>query len=337
MRILIFIIFSGCQSDPGLFYHETGDSYIVYSGGDLRSTLTYIQNQHIKDQVKTHLQKIKKNPWSINDYNQLAYLYLSSGQINQAHKIVEKALKIDFRSRRSRILKAAVAYRKNRDMEAKMLLELLGGERAPEAEVSFYLSSIALRKGDTEESRRLLQIAIRKNPKFVAAYMNLGLFYLKNYQADLARSNFKKVLRLIPNHDDARLHLAILDAMSKRYQKARDVYDDLHSKYPNNGMIILNRGVLSLKQNQISDAYDDLLYYLDSIPEYQKSRHSAQTLWSGIQSMNKRKKSISYTEEIKINEKINNLRSSFRNVDLDVVETVSGFVFTPKGAKPIGI
>ena len=226
LLLLIFIVLS-CQSSPGVYHKPQSNELVLYHGNDVRSLIPFVEKKSVAEKIAILKRQVRRNPWSVKDYNRLAKIYLSLGRVKQADDAIKKSLKVDFRLRESQIIRAAVAFRMNRDMEAKMLLELLGGERAPEAEVPFYLAGIALRKADTEEGRRLLQVAIRKDPRFAAAYMNLGLFYLKNFQSDLAYSHFKKVLKIIPDYDDARLHLAILDSMTKKYSKALDVYDEL--------------------------------------------------------------------------------------------------------------
>ena len=84
------------------------------------------------------------------------------------------------------------------------------------ATAHYYLGRIANRLGDYTKATQDLQLAIKTDPSYTAAYAELGLVYLKQKEYPQAEDAFQKALKLNPDNYTANLNLLIL------YQRTRD-------------------------------------------------------------------------------------------------------------------
>ncbi len=78
-----------------------------------------------------------------------------------------------------------------------------------------------MRRDQLDEAYSLLQKVLELEADNVALRMNLGIINLKFRQMDEAAKQFQTVLKAMPNHADAKLHLGITKAYAGKYKKLK--------------------------------------------------------------------------------------------------------------------
>ena len=150
---------------------------------------------------------------------------------------------------------------------ALIFLTALGGEQSKDSGVHNMLGLIALSRGDNGEAMRLWKQALNINPGDISVRMNMGVLYLKNRLLAQASTQFERVLKAAPHHQDARLHLAIIEASRGKNAEAIDTYNSLLAEDHDNPLALFNLGVAQKNLNRYDDAGATLKKYIKASPE----------------------------------------------------------------------
>ena len=86
------------------------------------------------------------------------------------------------------------------------------GSKSKDSDVLNIRALVELRNGNKALAKELFKRAIKIDPGNIAARMNLGVLLLKYRQIGGASVQFERVLKIMPHHQDARLHIAIIKA-----------------------------------------------------------------------------------------------------------------------------
>src|ERR1700691_2130162 len=120
---------------------------------------------------------------------------------------------------------------------------LSGCSRDPNVRKQKYLESGEryFDKGQYREADIQFRNAIQVNDKFAEAHYRLGLTALKLEQWRTALDELENATELQPDHYPARLELADLEILGRRYADAKEQLDVLVEKDPNNPAVYIAR------------------------------------------------------------------------------------------------
>ena len=98
---------------------------------------------------------------------------------------------------------------------------------------SLFNEAVVLLENDKyREAVDILKQVVRKEQKFTAPYLNLGIAYFRLEKLKKAEKNFSKVLKLNAVHPVANNELGMLYRKTGRYAEARERYETLLTVYP---------------------------------------------------------------------------------------------------------
>jgi tetratricopeptide (TPR) repeat protein len=113
---------------------------------------------------------------------------------------------------------------------------------------------------------RLWKNALALNSGDISVRMNLGVMYLKNRLFGQASTQFERVLKVAPQHQDARLHLAIVEMSRGRNVEALETFKSIASNDKTNQLALFNMAVAQKNLNQLDDAIASLKRYIKASP-----------------------------------------------------------------------
>jgi len=110
------------------------------------------------------------------------------------------------------------------------------------------LSEQQKEKPDRAKIRELLVDVVEMEPKFAEAHYNLGVLYSELEDADGAVEHLEKAHDLAPEKLDYTVALAQAYATDEQYSRARDLFEEVVSRQPNNLTAKNNLAVMALRQ-----------------------------------------------------------------------------------------
>lgn len=211
-------------------------------------------------------QMVKESPKDTRALVSLAQLQMAQDRLSEAEETGRKVLLIDTKNQGARKVLAQVAIRRENYDMALIFLSALGGEESKDSDVSNMLGIIALARGDNTEAVRLWKQALSINPGDISARMNMGVMYIKNRLFAQASTQFERILKVAPNHQDARLHLAIIETSRGKNAEALEVFKAILADDRDNTLALFNMAVAQRNLNQYDDAVASLKRYIKASP-----------------------------------------------------------------------
>lgn len=292
--------FNKAESYYKQYYEMTKTSEALSSLADL-----YHENKKESLAMEYYQKAITANPESYMDRYFLANLYFEKGNLDQSEKLLKESLEINKGFKKSYLGLYAIAQKKGRkvdelyyfsralllDQNYEKTVTLL--EKDPivleNAQlVKFYLISLA-RTGLKEKFKSVLNTALKKFPKDPDIETYLGISYTMDGDNKKAVSYFRELVRRYPQ--EFNVVVAYGDALTenKQVKESIAVYErallidptntsyryklaEIYRKENNMDKEIFHRGVLSVYQQQLTEAleyltrvqkpdYPDLLYF----------------------------------------------------------------------------
>jgi tetratricopeptide (TPR) repeat protein/peroxiredoxin len=125
------------------------------------------------------------------------------------------------------------AYRSQKRWDdARKTLELAVQVAPQDAEANYSLGMVFAQIDDTSKAYEYLQRALKARPVYPEALNNLGVLYLVTQRRDQAVESFEQCIRVAPTFDQAYLNLARVYALEGARDKARSVLLDLLKLHP---------------------------------------------------------------------------------------------------------
>lgn len=125
--------------------------------------------------------------------------------------------------------------------------------------------------GDFEEAERRFKSALVKDVDFGPAHNNLGKVYFGTGRLYLAAWEFEMAHRLMPERIEPPLNLAMVYETAGRYNRAREMYEQLYAQYPQDAIVIGNlaRTLMQLDADQELTVHllRELIFY-DTRPDW---------------------------------------------------------------------
>jgi len=97
--------------------------------------------------------------------------------------------------------------------------------QSPEAVDAYNKGLEAARSGRLQDALMSFQDAIRKDPDFVQAHLNLGIVYEKLGQGSQAKKEYQEVLRIEPQNPKAHYRIGMMEFLRKDYSAAKEDFE----------------------------------------------------------------------------------------------------------------
>lgn len=235
----------------------------LYSSADARTTLAAGGKQDdlrgIEERLKGYLREHRDDVQAILA---LAQVEIALGQLDDAEKNAQTALRRDLKNVEAKKILAAVAMRRGHVELASIFLSSVGGSAAKDSSVLNMLALVELARENHTGAMTLFKRAISANGNDLAARMNLGVLLLKYRQMDQAGIEFERILKAVPGHTDAKLHLAIVKASHGKTKDAETMLKEVLSREGDNPLALYNLAVVQRDLQEYDDALDHLKAYL---------------------------------------------------------------------------
>jgi len=255
----------GCAT-PGHFLKAGKDKkprLTAYTSADGRSSLAPLQLQAAVQpmigDLELALASDPKNPALLTD---LAQLQLAVGALEKAEAYCRQAVAVDMRRREPRKILAQIYLRRHDYPMAKIMLNALDGDSSDDPMILNMLALIALQEARPEYALTLFKKTLARAPNDVASRMNLGTLYLQHRQINAAAVQFERVLQIVPEHRDAKVHMAVIAAARGQKDQAQALYEDVLAVDGGNVLASYNLAVLQLRDQNYGDAAATLHIYM---------------------------------------------------------------------------
>lgn len=132
------------------------------------------------------------------------------------------------------------------------------------------LGTEALMRGSYSQAVTDLRVAIQNNSENAIAINHLGLAYYAIGQKELGKKEFEKAVKIDPNYSDAYINLAKMAESEGQFDRARTLYAQALSnlEYKMRHRALTNLAQLELSQNNIDRARELLYQSLAANPDY---------------------------------------------------------------------
>ena len=190
------------------------DAYTLYANVDLA--------RGAFEQAKTHFRAaIAANPSGVINYLALATLYEKDGNWEEAKKLCEKARQVDNSSPIVANHLASLYLDHGGDINVAVSLAQVAKQKMPESPATTDTLGWAYYKlGSTKAALAQLTESAKKAPRIPEYQYHLGMAYLADNRADLARQSLQAALSIDPRFPDASNARAALDKASKQPRPA---------------------------------------------------------------------------------------------------------------------
>jgi len=211
--------------------------------------LTFQRNEDYRSEITLWRQAVDFNPGNARAHNNLSYVLLQKGHVDEAIAQGQKALAIDSSFadihnnlgnaflRKGRIGDAMTEYRKALEIDPAY------------AGACYNLGNVFLQEGQTEQAVTQYQEALKIDPDYAAASNNLGKAFIIEGQIDAAMSQFEKAVEDDPHSAEARNNYGNVllqksrtgDAIAQ-YREALRIDPAFANAYNNLGKALLDEG-----------------------------------------------------------------------------------------------
>jgi Flp pilus assembly protein TadD len=261
MNILIFcFVFFSCKTNRKIVSSEGSSQqkslFLNPENKALVSRKDLMTSKSEWQQFKIAAVRKKKN---LASYRSTAETLLVYGDLKGAESFAKKALNVDFRDVRSKVVLAHVAYLMDNPLRAEAILYNISTIPGSETSESMnLLGCILLKQGRFTQAIQSFEKAIKKNSDNVAPLANLGIVHLKRYQPAYAEKYLRSALLKAPDHPDLLLNLGVAYSMQGKLREAKDSYAKISTVHHNKPIYIYNYAVLKMKLGNPQGALRDL-------------------------------------------------------------------------------
>lgn len=266
---ILAICFASCKTmeTGGKVVDRNRGEIIIGSAGGQVSALPDGKDDASLTKTRVKIEEaLAKKSTDIPNLLNLAQLQLAQDRFQDSEETCQKVLRIDLKNEEAKKLLALLAIRQNNPDLALIFVTALGGEQSRDSGVINILALVSNARNNSSESMRLWKHALTLNANDISVRMNLGVMYLKYRMLGQASAQFERVLKVAPHHQDAKLHLAIIDGSKGQHDKSMAVYNELLKQDKHNTMALFNLAVSEKALAKYDDALETLKTYLKASP-----------------------------------------------------------------------
>jgi len=202
-RYFIDVLHKDEENDDLVFYER--DNFIEKEYLTLSHFFSYIQCFHLAHNILK--QGLAKYNDSIILRYELANVYIELGKEEAAEDILKNiiSLKGNFASAYATL--GRIYFDNNMHKESLLFFKKAEWHGLRSSQLDFYIAEANRKTGDIQNAIRYYKKTIRKDPRFLYAYNNLGSLYAELGEFDKAEQFWKKTLKIDPNNIEARENL----------------------------------------------------------------------------------------------------------------------------------
>jgi len=164
--------------------------------------------------------------------------------------------------------RAAVLVQEGKLQEADQQAQLALSDPATRAVACSVLGAIRVQQDRLDEGAKLLEEAVRLDPRLLGAQLNLAQLYVLRGTAERALPLFRKVLELDPQNASARLALARAEAEKGNYKKSLELAKPALAAFKESpdGLLVLATDFLKTGDRSSARALLEDAKRLDDVP-----------------------------------------------------------------------
>ena len=178
--------------------------------------------------AKAYRRALETRPKYAAAFNNLGLVLEDLGDLEDAEKAFRSAIELRPEYASARVNLGTLLSRQRRlDAaidELKEAIRIHGGDY-PSAELN--LSVVYLRKKDPKQAEEICTELLKRRPRYVAAWYDLGLALRDSNDVEGATRAFRRALEIDPDHRASIRHLADLELAGGDPKSALDLYQDL--------------------------------------------------------------------------------------------------------------
>jgi Flp pilus assembly protein TadD len=250
------LIITGCKTlAPVAAVDQSKNEVVFVTTSDPRTAAPELaQDRGVKDAKVALTERVKANSLDGGALIDLARLALVSGNVVDAESFAKRALRADTKNAEARKILAMVALKRNQLDLAEVFLNALGGFQSKDSSVLNLTGQLRLARGKNLLAAEAFRRALELNPNDIATRMNLGVLYLKHRQYNQAGVQFERVLAVMPKHDDARVHLAMVHAHRGKTKEALEALNTAYARNPSSELVLFNLASVERSAGQLENA-----------------------------------------------------------------------------------
>lgn len=255
-----------------------------YSTADRRTSLSDRDNLASMQATEKKLQDhLRKKRGDVEATLALASVQVAKGDLDSAEKTCQAVLRRDLKNKEAKKILAQIAMRRGKYDMASIFLSSIGGAQTKDSNVLNMLAMIELQRGNNGTAMGLFKQAIKINGNDLASRMNLGVLLVKFRQLPQAAVEFERVLKAVPGHTDATIHLAIVRSSQGKHDEAERMLKSVLSVDRQNPLALYNLAVVQKASENYGDALDSLKVYMKSARGRAKDNEQVFALIEDIQ------------------------------------------------------
>jgi Tfp pilus assembly protein PilF len=251
---ILSIVFFAASCQTTTVQHDKKEGTIsLFSQVDPASNDKNLKSDPKTENVINEIKlKLQKNPRDVESYLTLANIYAALSKHTESIRYAKTALRFDLKEHRARVILAQNYYRLKKFKLAEVILTSLPSKFDNNADILNLRALIAYSRNRRGDSWQLFKYGTDKHPRNVSLAMNYGVLLLQHRQTKLAKTQFNRVLKNVPDHKDAMIHLAIISATEGNFDDAEDKISSLTTD--KNRLNKFNLGVIAFAKGDFSDA-----------------------------------------------------------------------------------
>lgn len=255
---------AGCKTlAPVATLDQTRNEVVFVTTSDERTAAPEMaEDRGIKDARVSLLARIKLNPLDGGALIDLARLALVAEKPAEAEGWAKRALRADTKNVEAKKILAMVALQRRQLDLAEVFLNSLDGAQSKDSAVLNLIGQLRLARGRNLLAAEAFKRALELNPNDIATRMNLGVLYLKHRQYNQAGVQFERVLAVMPKHDDAGVHMAMVEAHRGKTKVALESLTAALSRNQNSELVLFNLASVEREAGQLENAKAHLKRFL---------------------------------------------------------------------------
>lgn len=232
IKLLAYLDLKGGNADEAINLME--QAVTRYKDAQLYALLgsAYLGKGEMDKGEKYLEQAVALDPNAANIRTQLAMGHLESGATSQAIEELESTLEINPKFIRADLL-LVMAHLREKDYKKALETAKAMEEKYPDNPLPNNLAGAAyLGLGDKAAARAQFEKALKIQPKYISARMNLARLDLQDENTDAAEEKLKEILKIDKNNVDALVTLANIELKKGNQKEAIDLLEQARTYNP---------------------------------------------------------------------------------------------------------
>ena len=327
--VVVTVFIYSCKSSSGSFLRTNSSktsSYLISSLDERSQVHTELSASNInplREELETN---VKNYSDDVPSRLSLAKIYFVEKRYNEAREQCQKVLVYDSKNLDAKKILANTYFATGNYDMVSIIINGLDEETRKDSTLLNLEAMIALKEDKSYVAMSKFQEALRTDPNNVAVRMNLGMLYIKHRMFKQAGIQFDRVLALMPNNQDAHLHLAIVNSGMEGYDvsKISKTYKSVLSENPDNSIAWFNLAAIQTRDKKYDQAQASLDKYLDTpYVKSHKEQHAFELLAKIQKLQDQDETNVQIAKKTKTNNDSSTNEEKVVNDNNEIIEEIS--------------